>query len=299
MISVKRLYQYQKRLNDFYRYYVIGTLDRLNMYNLFLLCGGLAFSLFTCIVPFVLVLFSFAGFIVGQGAVRDQIIFFIERTIPYPDYAAYIQEQLFSRVDEARTIGGTVGIVGVIGLLFAASGLFSSMRTVLNMIFTGYRPRSFIMAQLENLLMVVLVLVFFLAATIAFPLVSLINQIPIHDNWVEAVYLTPVIELFLSVFSSVVILGLFYWLYRLVSLADIGRKVGLVSALWATIFWELARRLFGWYITEWANFTELYGVYVFLIVVALWVYYSAATFVTGAVIGQLYRERRQKRVAVS
>jgi membrane protein len=290
---------YQKRLHDFYCYYVLGTLDRLNAYNLFLLCGGLAFSLFTCIIPLVLVLFSMIGLVVGQGAVRDQIIFFIERTIPYPDYAEYIQQQLFSRVDEARTAGQTIGIVGIIGLLFAASGLFSSMRTVLNMIFTGYRPRSFIVAQLENLLMVVLVLVFFLAATIAFPLVSLINQIPIHDNWVEAIYLTPIIELFLSVFSSIVIFGLFYWLYRLVSLADIGRKVAFVSALWAMIFWEVARRLFDWYINHWANFTELYGVYVFLVVVALWVYYSAATFITGAVIGQLYRERRQKRVAVS
>jgi membrane protein len=68
--------------------------------------------------------------------------------------------------------------------------------------------------------------------------------------------------------------------------------VPLVSAIAATFFWEIARQLFGYYITNVATLNRIYGTYALLVIVAFWIYYSSILFLVGAEIGQLYRERR-------
>ncbi len=64
-----------------------------------------------------------------------------------------------------------------------------------------------------------------------------------------------------------------------------------VSALMATIFWEIARQIFGYYLAHAAALDRVYGAYLFLVAVVLWIYYSSLMFILGAEIGQLYRER--------
>jgi len=75
------------------------------------------------------------------------------------------------------------------------------------------------------------------------------------------------------------------------------KKSIFVSALWAAILWEIAKQLFGLYITHAITLKKIYGAYVLMVVVAFWVYYTSIVFIIGAEIGQLYREKVKKRLS--
>ena len=68
-----------------------------------------------------------------------------------------------------------------------------------------------------------------------------------------------------------------------------------VSALWATLLWELAKQLFGLYVSYSANLSRVYGAYVFIVAVILWLYYSSVVVIVGAEIGQLYIDRHSEK----
>jgi membrane protein len=61
--------------------------------------------------------------------------------------------------------------------------------------------------------------------------------------------------------------------------------------MWAAIFWVGAKILFGMYLSNFTTFSKIYGAYALGIVVAFWIYYTAAVFILGAEIGKLFDER--------
>ena len=116
-------------------YYAGGLYDRLDRHHAFLLASGLSFSLIFCIIPLMLIVFSLLGHFLESEAIAAQIDSFINRAIPYPEQATYAKELIFSRVAEFTGYKRVAGAIGMIGLFFAASGLFSAMRTALNTVF--------------------------------------------------------------------------------------------------------------------------------------------------------------------
>ena len=85
---------------------------------------------------------------------------------------------------------------------------------------------------------------------------------------------------------------MFFLLYYLIPYEQLGKKVAMVSAFWATLLWEVARNIFKYYINNMLSGNPLYGAFVLIIAILLWVFYSACLFIVGAEIGQLFRERQ-------
>ena len=123
------------RLLSLWQYYFLGLYNRISLHNDLLLAGGLAFSLFICIVPMILIIFSILGHLLENISLQKQIESFILTVIPYPDAAEYVKKILFSRIEEFKSLKNIAGYIGIIGLLIASSGLFTSMRNILNIIF--------------------------------------------------------------------------------------------------------------------------------------------------------------------
>jgi len=161
-----------KRLKSpasFLRYYVGGLYHRTDENHVFLSAAGLAFSLFVCIVPFVLIVFAVLVHVLQAlppDSLEQEINAYIDRFIPYEQYASFAKEIIFSRLDRfLAELGGYKRIavyVGVIGLLFAASGLFSSMRTILNRVYRVATGKHVVIAKLRDFGMILLVLLVFL-----------------------------------------------------------------------------------------------------------------------------------------
>jgi len=275
----------------FLKHYLGGLYTRAAEHHIFLFGSGLAFSLFLCIIPFILIIFSVLGSILQAGSVEQQINRFIDTALPYKEYADYARQIIFTRVAEFIKYKTLAGLIGGIGLLFAASGLFSSMRTVLNNVFGVQEDKNAVVGKLRDFGMVLFVVVFILMATVILPTVDILKNV-IH-KWaiVRFFQLSEFQHIFITVVSFLIIFVTFYVCYRFIPYAKLDRKVIAVSAFWAAVLWEMAKRLFGFYLYNVASLKRIYGTYSLVVVLAFWIYYAAVLFIFAAEIGQLYRER--------
>ncbi|MEJ2637060.1 MAG: YihY/virulence factor BrkB family protein [Calditrichia bacterium] len=276
------------------KYYFSGLYHRVDSNHGFLMASGLTFSIFTCIVPLVLVIFSIVGILLESPHIKDQIIRLIETVVPYQKSSHYIEEVILDRLNQFRIFRTFTGSLGIFGLLFAASGLFSSMTTILNTIFKITEGKNIIVSKLRDFKLVGLVVLFFILYVLILPLlniaVSFVNKIGILSHFYQIFA-----SVILAFISFVLIFTIFFWIYYYIPYQKLGKKVVALSALWSAVLWEIAKEVFGYYIAHAVTLNRVYGTYVFIVVIAFWIYYSSVVFIIGAEIGQLYRERKERR----
>ncbi len=284
----------RRRLWDATKHYGSGLLYRSDDHHIFLLAGGLAFSLFVCIVPLTLIIFSVIGRLLDTPEVAQQIAEFIQNVIPYPDYASKVTSIVVSRVEEFVYFKDVAGILGLGGLLIAATSLFSSMRTILDRIYNVHEGQSFLIGKLRDLGLVVVVVIYFLLAVALLPALEVVVEFAKRLEFLSVMRLTVVENTVYGLLSLTVIFIAYTAIYFLVPYGRAPKGVVFVSALSAAVLWELAKQLFGFYISTFGTFKRIYGAYALGLVVIFWIYYTSIVFIIGAEIGQLYRERRDK-----
>ena len=283
---------FQNRIRPLWSHYLMRLYQRTDEHNVFLIGGGLAFSLFTCVIPFMLITIGILGMVLEASTLETQMGKMIDAMIPYPQQAAFVKGVIFSRTQELVVNKGIYGIVGVVLLVFTASGLFSSMRTILGVVFGISGRGSDFWAKLRDFGMVFLVLFVFLVSIVFLPIVEGLKDSALHSVTRFKQFHSLEAALF-PVLSFLLIFAAFFVFYLLLSSNRPGKRAAAMSALWATLLWEVAKQIFGFYITHFASIQKIYGAYVLIAVVAFWIYYSSLIFIIGAEIGQLYKERRE------
>jgi len=98
-----------RRIKEFVKYYFGGLITRIDEHHVFLLSGGLAFSLFVCIIPFVLIIFWILGNFLSSGDVQIQLNGFIETIIPYQNYADFVKSIISKRINEVVQFKNVAG----------------------------------------------------------------------------------------------------------------------------------------------------------------------------------------------
>lgn len=291
MISLKKIL---RAVGGFLKHYFGGLYERIGENHIFLFGSGLAFSVIVCMVPLMLIIFYFLGRILESAAVSHQIDLFIDTVIPYLQYSNRVKMILHSRADEVIAYKNIAGYIGVVGLLFAASGLFSSMRTSLNRIFDTEGPSIYV-GKLRDLGMVLLVLIFIMMTTAILPVFEIIKDSAGKIELLQKFQLTGAQGMLYFAASLFTIFLMFFTLYSLIPNKRLGLKTPAVGAFWAALLWVVAKEVFGYYITNMASLKRIYGTYVLFAVVTFWLYYSSVIFLVGAQIAQLYRERKLQK----
>ncbi|MGQ9643976.1 MAG: YihY/virulence factor BrkB family protein [Ignavibacterium sp.] len=277
---------------SFLKHYFGGLYDRIDRHHVFLLSGGLAFSLFTCIIPLVLIAFWLLGNFLSSEEMELQFINLINTIIPYDQYAEFTKQIIFSRIYEVVEFKNAAGIIGFIGLFFAASGFFSSMRTVLNKINGQEIDINYLLGKLRDFLIIIVAILLFFASILALPFLELLRKIAVSTEYLQ-IFNQPIFQqLYTILISFLVILFLMYLFYRLVPTKKIRRISAFVGAVWASVLWVAAKTAFGYYISHFQTWGRIYGTYALLVVIAFWIYYTAAVFIIGAEIGKLFDERK-------
>jgi len=278
-------------IKRFFNHYFGGLYHRIDEHHLFLLGGGLTFSFFVCIIPFFLIVFSVLGIVFESSSIEHHINTFIDGIIPYKSYASYVKKIVLSRIEEVIAYKKLVGYLGGICLLFAASGLFSSMKTALNTIYGVRVNKNPFIEKLKDFGMVLVVLVFFLTSIIILPLLEIIKDSADKIEFLKILKFSAIQNSLILIISFLIIFTVFFTMHYFIPYEKVGKRVAAIGALWSTLLWEIAKQAFGYYITNVASLKNIYGTYVLIVIVAFWIYYSSIVFLLGAEIGQLYRER--------
>jgi len=274
------------------KYYSIGLYKKSDEDHIWVLSSGIAFNLIICAIPFTLIIFSILGIYLTKESTMHGIEHYLRNFVGLtPELHDKINNVVFSRVDEISANKTLTAIIGTLGILWTSSGLFSTIRDVLNRIFKTKMEIFYVWGKLKDIGMVLLTTLFFVLSLISSFLVSTLRGIDKDylgntlRSWGFFHYVIPfIIGL---IFSFL----MFYVIYKLVPHGHIKNKVVLVSSVCSTILWELLKIIFTIYLVNFSNFTAIYGAYGAVVAVIFWIYYSSFAFVAGAEIGQLYNEK--------
>jgi len=290
-ISLARL----RKVMEFFKFYFGGLLNRLDEHHVFLSGGGIAFSLLLSVIPFILIIFSVLGNIIDVTTVEDQVNTLIDALIPYTEASSYTKQFILSRIPEVIQYKTLAGYIGVFGLLFTSTWIFSSMRTILNKIFGVTDDKNALIALLRDFGMVLMLLIFVLLLTFILPMLNILIGAADKIKLLEPFQISDFSDLLLSVISLSLIYLLFFVSYYFIPYEKLGKRVPAVAAFWATLLWEMMRNIFGYYVYHFLSVNKVYGAFVLMAVVIFWIFYSSVLFIIGAEIGQLYRERKIMR----
>jgi len=285
-----------KRIMLFFGYYFGGLFRRIDKHHIFLYGGGIAFSLILSLIPFILLVFGILGNIIDPGVIEQLITNAIDTIIPYPQYADYTKKAILDRVPGVIEYKTAAAWLGGFGLFFTSTWLFSSMRTVLNNIYGISDQRGAIHGIIRDFAMVLLFIIFILVSTFILPFFNLLSNIASRNEWLELLNLEIFLDWAFSLISFFIIFLSFFVFYKFIPYAKLGKLVPFISALWASILWEIARRVFGYYVKNFLSTNKIYGAFILVAVILFWLFYASCLFIIGAEIGQLFRERRAARM---
>jgi membrane protein len=202
---------------------------------------------------------------------------------------------MIQRAEQPST-GLVATVVAVVTLLLGASGFFGQLQDALNTVW-GVEPKEgrgvwgFIKDRFLSFVAVL--------GTGFLLLVSLIlsSTLAVIGKWFSGVLPLPeaVLELFNFVLSFVVITGLFALIFKLLPDARVAwRDVWVGAALTSALF-TIGKFAIGLYLGK-SNVASAYGAAGSLVIVLVWVYYSAQILLYGAEFTQVYANRLGERI---
>ena len=219
-------------------YYGDKLIDKFDNDHIWIMSSGISFNILICAIPFFLMLLTVLGVYLDSNTVQDRLISYLNSMIPLPgQYKERFIFELIERTKELTSNTFLTGAIGLGGLFWTVSGLFSAMREVLRKIYQVNTELNYFIGKLRDFLLVIVSVVLFLT-TMA--ITSAVQVVEIYSQGIFGEYLT------LTLFQKIVpvILGLFvsfclfYVLYAYVPHWKFDRKIVLFSSTVAAVLFE-------------------------------------------------------------
>jgi membrane protein len=251
--------------------------------------AALAFYTILSLSPLVIIVVALAALIFSRSTAQAHILSQVQGMIG-PEGGKAVESMLANTQKPAAGILGTV--IGLLSLLFGASGVFTELRSALNLIWevkpeetSGIlgllRERFFsfgMVLSIGFLLLVSLIVSTVLAAVGKF----FGGLVPIPS---------PVLAVLNFLFSYIGVALLFGLIFRFVPEAKVRWQNVWLGALVTAMFFTIGKTLIGLYLGK-SSIGSTYGAAGSVIVVIVWVYYSAQIFFFGAEFTHAYSERQ-------
>jgi membrane protein len=239
----------------------------------FFFSSGITFNLLICLVPLILLLLALLGtYLYSYREVLNHIRHYLENAFPFSD--TRIMNGIL-RIVRDRKI---VGVLGIGGLIWASTWVFSSLRTALDMIFQVKEGRGILRGKGIDLLMILLAGTFLLISMAFSSVITFVQGYP-FSPFLE---LRPIIRFILKyLIPFFFTFWMCFLIYKIIPDKKIHFKTALQAAFFTSLFWETAKHLFGWYVLHLGGFSMIYGSLSALVIFFLWMYYSSVILLLG------------------
>jgi len=253
--------------------------------------ASIAFYTVTSIAPVLIIMIAIAGLAFGdaaaQGAITDELSGLIGS-----QSAQFLQSVVVSASNKSTSI--IASVLGLLTLVVTASGVFSEMQSALNIIWktapSGGSVSRFINSRIASLgLVAALGLLLLLSLGISAVLGVLGNYIDLYLPFGHTVLL------WINVVVSFLLMSIsFAAIYKILPDTPLEWADVLVGAVVTAFLFEVGKYLIGLYIKS-SSMISSYGAAAGLIVLLVWIYYSAQIFLLGAEFTKTYARYRDSK----
>jgi membrane protein len=255
--------------------------------------AALAYYTVFSLVPFLVVTIAVIGLVFGQEAAQSAILNHIASLVGEQSAAAI--KDMIQRADQPSSGLVATGLA-IATLLLGASGVFGQLQDALNTVWgveakEGRGVWGFIKDRFLSFVAVL--------GTGFLLLVSLVlsSALAALGKWFSGLLPLPeaVLELLNFAVSFLIITGLFALIFKVLPDAKVAwRDVWVGAGLTAALF-TIGKFALGLYLGK-SNVASGYGAAGSLVLVLLWVYYSAQILLYGAEFTQVYANRLGERI---
>jgi membrane protein len=220
------------------------------------------FSLFPLVMLGVVV----ATFALGPASAKAQVYQILNEYVPGGG-GALIRDN----IELAITQHDSFGLVGIIGLTYGATGLFRNLQASLRRIFRDKYLRPLPIQILIGVIMLTGLAVLTSASILISAIFGAVGAEFIHGQ-------TALLALGAGLIPMAINALMFALMFRLVPIRKISWMSIFPAALLGAFLWEIGKNMFGWYVTNLANYGVIYGSLGTVIGLLTW------TYVTGCVV---------------
>lgn len=246
----------------------------------------LAFYALFALAPILLLAVEIMGLVYGRAAAEAQVLAQVKSLVNSPETADWVKTLLSNVLPSSASWWVTAGFV--VALIYGASNFFNELKHVLNQIWgvsvssgTGLVGAATERAQAVLMVLVGSLLIFFgLVVT---------KSLSTAADW-AATYLD--LGTGYALWSYIVLLFLlltlfFSLIYKFVPNVIIAWQDVIIGAAATALLISVTRLLISWYFS-YSHVTTMFGATSALVVILLWVYYSAQIFFLGAEFTYVY-----------
>lgn len=221
------------------------------------------------------------------GVKQETIQNMISQNMP-PDYAEQVSHLISDIMDNAS--GGLLS-VGLILSLWSASNGMTALMNSFNVAYDVEDSRNFVVAKLLSV-------VFTLAMVIILPIAMIL---PAFGEQIGSLLFGPLglgeqiswlFSIVRIVLPFIIVLLAFMVLYTLAPNVKIKISSVIPGAVFATIVFIVGSFLFGYYVSNFSNYSKTYGSIAGIIILMLWLYITGFIIIIGAEINAIIHQRK-------
>jgi membrane protein len=257
--------------------------------------AALAYYTVFSLAPLLIIAIAIAGLVFGQEAAQGQIFEQLKSLLG--EATGKAMQDLVQSANAKPATGVAAALIGVVTLLFGASGVFGQLQTSLNAIWNVQpKPGRGILGIVQDRILsfgFILVVGFLLLVSLL-----LTAAIALVAQWLGGVF--PGTETLAHILNFVLSLALitllFAMIFKFLPDAKIAWHDVWIGAFITALLFTIGKFALGLYLGK-SSVASSYGVAGSLIVLLLWVYYSSQILFFGAEFTQVYANRFGSRVA--
>ncbi len=261
------------------------------------LAAAFAYYAIFSIGPILMIAIAILGIIYGQRAATDSLRPQLEQFVGH-QAAGFIQE-LVAKAGYSPGLS-FAGILSIVLILYAATNLFTSLQDALNTIFDvepkpGRGWRGVVKDRFLSFVMVLLVGAFILASVI---LTAILSTVTGHLHVGNPALMAFLIQAGNFLVSTLVFTGIFSMVFKYLPDIRIDWEDTLIGAAVTAAIFSLARIGLGYYLTR-SSTAGPFGAAGSLVIVMLFIYYSAQILFFGAEFTQVWARHKGKTIRPS
>lgn len=263
--------------------------------NIFFLAGAISFNVLVAFIPLVIAVLGIAGTIFKGQRAQARLIGYLDQVIP----AAVGESVDYRQIVDALAANST-GIlsVGTLFLLWIATRLVGTLRTVLREIFDIAEGRNIISGKIFDIKMVFMAGTLFIVnvgLTIGLTAGAKVASSFTGISPEEIPFLGQARNWWPQILAFATIWVMFMLVYRYLPPRRIRWSTAMIAATFTSVVGEAMKLGFTKYIENFARFDDFWGPVATFVILVLWIYYTSVVFILGGEVAQVVAMQRIRR----
>lgn len=248
------------------------------------MAAAISYYALVSLVPLGIVLIAIASFVFTEFDAEKRVLDVVDGLFPLRVEGRQNVVNVVDRIIDAR---GILGVVGIFGILLSASAMFGALRTALNNAWDVKPTHPWIVQKIIDIGAVMAIGVLFAASVAATGVLQIARNVT-EDLGYLSDLTGPGWDFVFVLLPPFISFTAFAVIYRFVPNRHIRWEYVILGALLATLFFEVAKNGFAYYLRYYTTFDETYGSIGAMFAFIAWIYVSAVITLIGAEVTSEY-----------